>query len=182
MQKIQQEVRIPVQQERYDEIGSVSHGFKPTVAIAVGITGTQRGLSMAQKSQLYRLLRSVYDKYSPNGEVWLHHGDCVGVDAEAHEIASKIGYRICLHPPSNIKKRACVKGADRVERPQIYSIRNHDIVRESDYLIGVPYNDYEIVRSGTWATIRYARQRRVPYTVIYPNGRMDGMEWQKVLK
>jgi hypothetical protein len=181
MSNIQQAIRVPVYEEGYDESRSVSNDINAT-ELTVGVTGTQRGMTKDQAHQLRKILTKVYDLYSPYGSVWLAHGDCIGVDAEAHMIAKSIGYKVRVHPPSNVKKRAYVTDADYMERPQIYSIRNHDIVRTCDYLIVVPYQDRELVRSGTWATCRYARQRGKPHTIIFTNGKLDGKEWQKILQ
>lgn len=181
MSHIQQTIRVPVYEEGYDESGGVSNDLN-AVAITVGVTGTQRGMTKDQAHQLRNVLTKIYRLYSPYGSVWLAHGDCIGVDSEAHEIAKELGYKIRVHPPSNVKKRAYVTDYDVMERPQIYSIRNHDIVRSCDYLIVVPYQDRELVRSGTWATCRYARQRDTPHTIIFTNGKLEGHKWQKILQ
>ena len=36
--------------------------------------------------------------------------------------------------------------------------RNKDIVNSCDILIACPENDKEVIRSGTWSTIRYAKK------------------------
>jgi hypothetical protein len=179
MQKIESQVRVPIHQERYDKITGVSRSDERFI---VGVTGTQKGMTYEQELQLEVLLTKVHSLYSDR-ELWLAHGDCVGVDVEAHELAKQIGYRVCLHPPTNDKLRAYarVEPGDVVCRPQLYSICNHDIVRSCDYLIGVPRTNNEVVRSGTWATVRFARKLKKPYTIIHPNGRMDGERWKEVL-
>ena len=63
----------------------------------IGFTGTQQGMTLRQKQQLNEILRDLYDK----GNRWFHHGDCIGADAEAHDIATAIGYHILVHPPIN---------------------------------------------------------------------------------
>ena len=181
MSDIQQALRLPLHEEAHDEGRSVSNDTN-AVAITVGVTGTQSGCSVNQFNRLEQLLYKIYVLYSPYGSVWLSHGDCVGVDEETHYLAKPIGYKIRVHPPSNIKKRANCTGYDVMEMPQIYSIRNHDIVRVSDYMLVVPNQEIELVRSGTWATCRYARQRDKPHTIILPNGSLDGKNWQKIFK
>lgn len=131
----------------------------------IGFTGTQRGLS---KRQFYHLSKLLDDKVFVVGErQWMHNGDCIGADKEAGEIWLEYGGRIHLHPPINPNKRAFLD-ADRIEAPLPYLERNHRIVDMSDLLIACPGEDTEIVRSGTWATIRYARKRKVPVTIIFP--------------
>jgi len=57
----------------------------------IGFTGTQRGMTDAQKNTLRKMV--------PN-DAELHHGDCVGTDAEAHDIFRFYGLRCVGHPPS----------------------------------------------------------------------------------
>jgi hypothetical protein len=99
---------------------------------------------------------------------WFHHGDCRGADAEAHEIAKSLGYKIALHPPTTavISTRAFCKGVDYffVEAP--YLDRNRGIVNESALLLAAPRTMQEVLRSGTWATVRYARKCDRPITIL----------------
>jgi len=87
----------------------------------------------------------------------VHHGDCVGADASFHNIAKELGKRIVIHPPENDKLRA-YKHGDRMYSRKPYLQRNHDIVKASDTMIACPDSSKEKLRSGTWATIRYARK------------------------
>jgi len=48
--------------------------------------------------------------------------------------------------------------------------RNHDIVDCTELLIACPKSMKEELRSGTWATVRYARKLERPVIIIYPNG------------
>ena len=132
----------------------------------VGFTGTEKGMTSAQKQTLCLLLDSL-------DVTEFHHGDCVGADAEAHEIALDRGIRIVIHPPTDSKKRAFCKGAVEIREPKPYLDRNHDIVDEGDgALIATPFEEKEILRSGTWATVRYAYKmgRAVDVFVIRPEG------------
>jgi hypothetical protein len=54
-----------------------------------------------------------------------------------------------------------------------YLDRNHDIVDSSDLLIAVSESTVEVLRSGTWATIRYAKKLRKPIKIIYPDGKVE---------
>jgi hypothetical protein len=88
-------------------------------------------------------------------------------------IAKRLGYKIQVHPPINDKARAFVQDADITLPEQLYSVRNHDIVRASDILIAVPATDGERQRgSGTWATLRYAQKLKKPHIVIFLDGRI----------
>lgn len=127
-----------------------------------GFTGTQRGMTAAQKSTFKSLLDGRAGEF--------HHGDCIGADAEAHDIAVDVcELEPVIHPPSNPRKRAWKKAA-RIMPVRPYLERNHDIVDAADELIATPGEDIEQMRSGTWATVRYARKRGKMVTIIYPDG------------
>jgi hypothetical protein len=119
----------------------------------IGFTGTQQGMSDRQKRQLAALLTSLKGTE-------FHHGDCIGADEEADGIAAQLGLRIVIHPPDNMSKRAFrTRWPNRVERePLPYLERNHHIVDETEVLIAGPKSEQEELRSGTWATVRYARK------------------------
>lgn len=88
----------------------------------------------------------------------LHHGDCIGWDAYAHEIALKAGLHIFIHPPTNHKYRAFTTGpVNQVThlRARPYLLRNKDIAKDSYKLLAISDTPYEVLRSGEWATIRY---------------------------
>jgi acetylornithine deacetylase/succinyl-diaminopimelate desuccinylase-like protein len=101
-----------------------------------------------------------------------HHGDCVGADSEAHDIAAKSGYPIVIHPPSYNSKRAfCEKiSTAQVLSPKWYIDRNHDIVDSSEIVLAAPGESTEQLRSGTWATIRYAKKKGKPLIIVFPDG------------
>lgn len=127
-----------------------------------GFTGTQHGMTEEQKQTLRTRLAIV----GKAGDVF-HHGDCIGADAEACEIAREMGFRIVQHPPLDDSKRAFTR-ADEVREPKAYLDRNHDIVNESMMLFVCPRTAKEELRSGTWATYRYAKTTTTVVNVIYP--------------
>lgn len=130
----------------------------------VSFTGTRRGLTYHQVDVLYGLMKR-FEKGT------FHHGDCVGADAEAHEIVRRIGgFDIDVHPCDIEKQRAFCEGASQVydELPPLD--RNKIIVNEGRVLIACPKGFSEEKRSGTWATIRYARQINRTIIIIWPNG------------
>lgn len=127
----------------------------------IGFTGTQRGMTVQQKRKLRELLWD-YDE--------LHHGDCIGSDDEAHDIALGHGLRIVVHPPSIPTKRAFRTSFHEIRPEQHYNTRNHNIVDETSELIATPAEFEEQLRSGTWATIRYAVKQGKKVTIIFPDG------------
>lgn len=127
----------------------------------IGFTGTQNGMTKEQRYMLFYVLTECEGEF--------HHGDCIGADAQAHDIAEERGLHIVIHPPDIMKKRAFKRGSQiRQAKPYLY--RNRDIVNECDELIATPKEFDEQKRSGTWSTIRYARKMKKKVTIIYPNG------------
>lgn len=126
----------------------------------IGFTGTQIGMSQHQKEQFVLKLMEL-------GVTEFHHGDCIGADAEAHDIVREFfpSVWIEVHPPDITTKRAYKKG-DVIHTPKPYLVRNKDIVDASEFLIGSPKENYNVLRSGTWSTIRYAKKMQKPDKVL----------------
>lgn len=137
--------------------------------IRIGFTGPQQQVTKAQQAAIAMVLVG-HCLHTPQEPAEFHHGDCIGADRIAHIIAKSIGLKIILHPPDNDSKRAFCKA--HVERkPKPYLDRNHDIVDETDCLIAAPQGPEEL-RSGTWATVRYARKLERTIYIVWPDGRM----------
>ncbi len=131
----------------------------------IGFTGTQVGMTKPQFTSFFKV-------YEELGVKELHHGDCIGSDAEAHVVARTHGSWIVIHPPTSFSKRAFYKG-DVYRKPKPYLERNHDIVVDTELMIATPKQMAEITRSGTWATIRYARMMDRKIFIIYPDGTVE---------
>jgi hypothetical protein len=129
----------------------------------IGITGSRVGGSAEQLERL----KEVLDKAKRVlGYTTLHHGDCEGVDAQADAIAKELGYETICHPPIGSTYRAWTAGHKIVCRPLPFLERNRIIVEEVEVLLAFPSRAAEVLRSGTWATIRYARQARRPTMIV----------------
>lgn len=142
----------------------------------VGFTGTKLGMRELQRERVSELLEVQTATCSS-----FHHGDCVGSDAEADEIARAMGYGVHLHVPISPQFRAFCPvrvGFDIVYRAKPYLERNQDIVDSSHLLIGTPKEMTEALRSGTWSTIRYARRLRRPIHVVWPDGSVTNENMQ----
>ena len=123
-------------------------------SLCVGFTGTQAGLNARAKALVFEELVRLRDK--EHHRVF-RHGDCIGADSDAHDIAVALGFHIIVHPPIVNTKRAYKKG-DEAWTPRQYIHRNRDIVRQCHTLIACPKNvGEEVLRSGTWSTVRFAR-------------------------
>ena len=130
--------------------------------LILGFTGTQVGMTENQKY----MFRDFVDRHQP---AEFHHGDCVGADAEAHAIVRSCVpcCVIILHPPENQSKRAWCD-ADVSMRSKPYLERNHDIVDSCHNVVACPGQATEVLRSGTWATIRYARKQAKQLVIFLP--------------
>ena len=137
----------------------------------LGFTGTQKGSTPMQSRTFLSIIKQVnIDEF--------HHGDCLGCDDEMDDLILQQGTFRVTHPPINEIKRAfCHKKvhstlttACRVLPAKDYIPRNHDIVNVSDWMIAMPHEYQEQRRSGTWATIRYAKKIKKPLTIIFPDG------------
>ena len=129
----------------------------------IGFSGSRNGMTDNQKSFLKDIMYLLQDS---NG-VFVH-GDCIGADAEAHEIAIALGYRIFIFPSDIRGMRAYCKGAELVFPPDPPLKRNNFIAGYCNLLIAAPSTKNEVVRSGTWATVRYARKLGTKVFVIEP--------------
>lgn len=129
----------------------------------LGFTGTQRGMTEKQKNK-------VRDLFILLDVAELHHGDCIGADANAHDIFKCCRkQRIVLHPPSNPEKRAFCSGNASMP-PLPYLDRNKNIVMATEALIATPGETEEQLRSGTWSTVRFARKLGRPIYLVLPDG------------
>jgi len=135
----------------------------------IGYTGTQKGMTEQQKNILRKMLGEIYGNDFYQFPMIFHHGDCIGGDEEACEIALEIGFELHCHPPINPNKRAFVE-SKYMEDERPYLDRNHDIVNACHTIFAAPFEKEEMLRSGTWATIRYAKKRNKRLFIIYPDG------------
>ena len=86
------------------------------------------------------------------------HGVCVGSDLQAAAIAVSLGYHEARFPA----------GSNPLARNRI-------IVDGSQLMFATPNQPREVLRSGTWATIRYANKTYTPGITIWPDGSSSPM-------
>jgi len=135
--------------------------------IKIGFTGTREGMSQRQINILTSYLSIARGHMLRKGETHeFHHGDCVGADAEAHNIAVFFGLNIVIHPPISESQRAWCQGFRELKEEKHYLERDRNIVNACNVLIAAPKSDVEEIRSGTWATYRYARKVGKPITLL----------------
>jgi hypothetical protein len=138
----------------------------------ISFTGTRQGMTLIQKQQFFSIVFDVV-KVHEDGEIWFHHGDCVGADKDAHDLISRLfpSIKIHLHPPVNERLRAFCR-AHVSSPPKSYSERNKDIAHVGDLLIATPVGYQEEIRSGTWSTVRKALSLGRKICIIYLDGKL----------
>lgn len=134
----------------------------------IGFTGTQIGMTDPQLSITRFLIKKHLNEIEE-----VHHGDYIGADDDFHTLVRlHSNIKIVIHPPKNKSKRAFRLG-DIMLEPDEYLKRNHDIVDACDILIATPKENKEVLRSGTWATIRYGKKSGKTVIIIFPDGKVN---------
>lgn len=136
--------------------------------INVGFTGSRAGMTAKQTERFTQELSELKRSFE-NRHIVFRHGDCVGADAEAHKIVVDEFLGTTEIFPCNITWARAWCESETIHTPQPPLNRNKIIVDRSTYMFACP-SGAEILRSGTWSTIRYARKNGVWLCVIMPNG------------
>lgn len=146
----------------------------------VGFTGTREGMTVPQYHSVLDWFNYPRDGSDPLVPVEVHHGCCVGADAEFHllVIRNRVGgggscswAEIHAHPSTlrGLTSAITLATADVTYDLKTPLDRNRAIVDACDVLIACPKGPEE-QRSGTWSTVRYARRRGKPVVIVWPDG------------
>jgi hypothetical protein len=137
----------------------------------IGFTGTRHGMSKTQFNKVAELLAT----FITDGPSTFNHGQCIGSDCEAASLAYSLGYVVIAHPGYSPKypnwrgSRGSFDQNNIILPEKPFLDRDHDIVNESDVVVATPNQKEEQRRSGTWATIRYARKTSL-VIIVFPDG------------
>jgi hypothetical protein len=139
----------------------------------IGFTGTRDGMTEAQMVAVENILRGFWRERAQ-----VHHGCCVGADATFHETAQALGIVTVGHPayPIGHEMRADLE-CDMMHDILPPLERNQAIVDLTDLIIATPFQDTEVQRSGTWATLRYSFRVNKARCIVTPDG---SAVWQKL--
>jgi hypothetical protein len=110
-----------------------------------------------------------------------HHGNAVGADFDAHKLLRFVmGKKVLIHLwPAVPEPKGSIIANDLGGPIQFHEgnaplLRNRDIVDNGDELVAcpliLPKNAGEVLRSGTWATVRYARNKGRTIHFVWPDG------------
>lgn len=129
-------------------------------------TGTQNGMTRHQSDV-------VYDWIVQRDHLLeeIRHGGCIGADEQFHHLCVNfnLGELIEVYPSNIPSKQAKIQcGHWHVPAPPLE--RNLTMVQTSEVCLATPKEKDEILRSGTWATIRYARKNHLRVFVVEPDG------------
>lgn len=144
----------------------------------VSFTGSQEGMTLHQRQKLAQVFRHL-------GITELIHGDCIGSDLIANQVAIEVGVKFFHLYPSTLEPKRAHSFPDRkvygvwcessfpgirykIERPEAALERNKKIVNEGKVLVATPKEFKHTLRSGTWSTIRYAWKMKKEVLIIPP--------------
>lgn len=116
----------------------------------VGFTGTRDGMSPQQIHQLLFVLGVLGVERGQEFHYGAHKYAQLKADKAAARHAADYGFVPVPHSAEAGEELA----------------RNRELVAAVDILIAAPIADKEELRSGTWATVRYARARRIPIVML----------------
>lgn len=136
--------------------------------LTIGFTGTQNGMTDKQIEECYLFLVEATRIYNTN-QLMVVHGACVGADHQFDSIAKEFNI-VRGYYPSNIQRKQAKleSGAMALGMPDTPLQRNHLIVAASQIILAAPKESSEVLRSGTWATIRYARKSNKLLKIFEP--------------
>jgi hypothetical protein len=134
------------------------------VAMILGFTGTRRGMTPLQRATVDRLFREL----QPTA---LHHGGERHADTEAHRLALDARVNVCVHPGPDFDFAHDCLGAGTVMPVKPNLERNTDIAAAGvDGLVAAVAEHIEVLRSGTWSTVRRARKLGRRIWIVFPDG------------
>lgn len=136
-------------------------------AYVIGFTGTREGMTAMQKLAVMRIL-DISHAEAPAMPCAMH-GDCIGADAEYDAICKMRGLPVKIRP-ANIESMRARCDSEVIASPRPPLTRNRDIVADSDVMIACPGAPVEVLRSGTWSTVRAARSAKKKLFIVRPDG------------
>jgi hypothetical protein len=149
------------------------HPYRPSIVTS----GSREGMSWQQWMTMRWLLTMLEPEL-------VRHGDCVGSDAQVHDMVAR-AFPQCelhVHPGFSTGHPLRAHRQGHVEHPPARPCaRNHQMVNHTDITIATPFEDEPVLRSGTWATIRYSMSINRPTILIKRNGSITVYDGRKVL-
>lgn len=143
-------------------------GRQPHDTVIMAFTATRKGITVGQIASA----REIAEAEMPTTFL---HGCAEGGDRQLHGVATPGRRELCPSRKDQFKWAMDNKAdGDSIrdipvgKTPEIR--RNREMVDRCCVLVACPETETEVVRSGTWATVRYARSKGKRLAVISPNG------------
>ncbi|NIN67778.1 MAG: hypothetical protein GTO63_24345 [Anaerolineae bacterium] len=138
---------------------------------AVAFTGSRKDMTTIQAQRLAEVLADLH----MGGVNRIRHGCCKGADRTAHRLAVGLGFRIGGHPGDQEQSAWAHEPTrlgdfDFIKPVQSYLVRNREMVDKCGLLIATPAEMTFVLRSGTWATVRYASDTGTRTIFVFPDG------------
>jgi hypothetical protein len=130
----------------------------------IGFAGTLKQPTQRQADQLCKALF-----YHREAHSVMHNGGCTGSEEYALRYWLACKGAVWLHPPMQTTHRAAVPYGI-ANPPATYLRRYMQIVLATDVMIICPSQQREVVRSSTWAALRYAQDADKAFFLILPCG------------
>jgi hypothetical protein len=145
----------------------------PGEVIHVGFTGTRHGMTAEQRAAVTAILGEL----TALGPVVGHHGDCIGSDAEFHDLCREREARVIVHPGPDTDSDHAGKAADERLEPLTHMKRNKQLVLATQVMIATPFEMTEQEFGGTWKTIGMARKAKRPLAIVLRDGAVTRENW-----
>jgi hypothetical protein len=138
--------------------------------LIIGFTGSREGMTPEQFDSTHKTIQA-YQIITP--KIVAHHGVCIGADLHFHKICEILSIYTIGHPGIRPDGKCFTRAScqcNELRLPKPFAARDRDIVDVSDILMATPSGWKEEIRSGTWATIRYARKVHHRIVIVWPDG------------
>lgn len=141
--------------------------------MVVSFTGTRLGCKTTQLHEVKKFLEELRGKVAA-----FHNGACHGADRELFYLCMDVMPQVptFFHPSGSEQYDWALREApvkSQVANIQPPLVRNRIMVDACDWLIACP-GGREVLRSGTWSTVRYAIKSRKSHSIFHPDG-----SWEK---
>lgn len=147
---------------------------------SIAFTGTREGMSIKQWAKTTDIAEEYLKAEGPHQ---VHTGDCKGADTQFHTALDVFrlnnDLEVVMHGhPCNIEKWRAYNDFDVLHDIKPPLVRNRVMVDAADVLIAGPFQYHEqFQRSGTWATIRYAKLHKVELYIVWPDGSVTHQDY-----
>jgi len=125
-------------------------------------SGTRKGMTDAQKEAVNKLLAELEITH-------FQHGAAIGADEEASFIARDLSLKVTGRPGNIPVDRSKTAHAEYWSPEEAPLDRNKKLVDLSHLLIATPDGPKRL-RSGTWATVNYAKKKKKTVWIVMPDG------------